>query len=385
MSTALSTKEMTVYLKQAMDLEVSAYSQERAINKSKKYLNKKKPKYIEPDKPQYPEHKEIVEPQKPELQLIDVAYQQKLLKKERRSNLARSLFAIAVSIICSALMISCIFGYASEDNAFLLVLIILFFVIGAISISYGLMTIYLIIQDHKIAPNFEENNTKATAIYEEKMKQYEEEMREYEIALEQEEKRYVQETEKVKKKYNKDKEEAKIKYKRESKAHSLATNAVNQMRAPLAETKNTLEQLYAIGVIFPKYRNLVAVSTMYEYFASGRVSELEGPNGAYNLYEAEVRQNLIINKLDVIITQLEDIKANQYALYIELQATNRTLEGIADDVKRIANSADRIADNTSDIADNTRGIAEASHITAYCAQVTANNTEALKYIALINS
>lgn len=59
MSAVLTTKEMSVYLKQAMDLEVSVYSQERAISDSQKYLSKTIPKYKGPSKPHYPKHKNI--------------------------------------------------------------------------------------------------------------------------------------------------------------------------------------------------------------------------------------------------------------------------------------------------------------------------------------
>ena len=151
---------------------------------------------------------------------------------------------------------------------------------------------------------------------------------------------------------------------------AAAKEAVSLLDSPIEATKRALEQLYAHDIIFPKYRDLVAMCTMYEYFAAGRCTELTGPNGAYNLYEAELRQNLIINRLDTIISNLEQIRQNQYMLYQEMKTTNTILDNISSDVKQILKS--------------TQEIAEASKITAYCSQVTAQNTEALKYIALIN-
>ena len=39
---------------------------------------------------------------------------------------------------------------------------------------------------------------------------------------------------------------------------------------------------------------MTAMCTMYEYFVTGRCDKLSGADGAYNLYETEVRQNIII-------------------------------------------------------------------------------------------
>ena len=115
---------------------------------------------------------------------------------------------------------------------------------------------------------------------------------------------------------------------------------------------------------------MVAMCSIYEYFASGRCTELTGADGAYNLYESQLRQDLIINKIYTIINQLEAIKQNQYVLYSEIKNTNSILADIGKDVKNILENTNKITQNT--------------YITAVCSQVTAKNTEALKYISLIN-
>ena len=153
-------------------------------------------------------------------------------------------------------------------------------------------------------------------------------------------------------------------------AVATAEEAIRQVDAHLQETQALLARYYDLNIIFPKYRGMVAMATIYEYFASGRCSELTGPDGAYNLYEAELRQDLIINKLDVIIQKLDQIKQNQYVLYQEMQRTRSVIQDIGKDVRGIL-------ENTSDIA-------KSSHITALCTQVTAQNTEAIKYLTLLN-
>lgn len=125
--------------------------------------------------------------------------------------------------------------------------------------------------------------------------------------------------------------------------------------------EEALISLYEEGIIYSKYRNLVAVSTIYEYLASGRCDQLEGPNGAYNLYEMELRQNIVIGQLSTITEHLEQIKENQYTLYYEIQNANRNsesmLSSIGDDVK----------------------------FSAYQNVATAKNVETMRYISMMKN
>lgn len=96
-------------------------------------------------------------------------------------------------------------------------------------------------------------------------------------------------------------------------------DSCTKMRAtlekPLKETKENLERVYSKNIIYPKYRNLPALTSIYEYYVTGRGEELSGPYGAYNLYEDEVRKDKIISQLNTVIANLEQIKQNQYKLY----------------------------------------------------------------------
>lgn len=188
----------------------------------------------------------------------------------------------------------------------------------------------------------------------------------YEAALSEAEKKYTEEMAAYEKardeenaRYTKAYEEAKTIYHR-------ACGEVNALSVPINDASKALNQLYDENVIFPKYRNLPAIATMYEYFASGRCYELSGPDGAYNLYEAELRQNLIVNKLDSILSELENLKQNQYVLYEEVKKTASILPQVSSDVTRMLS-----------------GIASSTVITAQCAEASAKNTEAMKYLSYI--
>ena len=80
---------------------------------------------------------------------------------------------------------------------------------------------------------------------------------------------------------------------------------------PLAQTKELLDKLYAKDVIYPKYRTLPALTSIYEYFVTGRCDSLAGANGAYNMYEDEVRKDTVISQLNTVIENLEQIRLNR--------------------------------------------------------------------------
>lgn len=139
-------------------------------------------------------------------------------------------------------------------------------------------------------------------------------------------------------------------------------------------------KLYSYGVIYGKYRTYIAMSSFLDYFLSGRVATLDGPNGAYNLYEQESRTDVIIGKLDVIINSLEKIKENQYYIYNELQSANSMLTLINEqllfnNVLQVAQleKLDSIERNTEEIAYNTK-------VAAFYSKKTAELTDALGFM-----
>ena len=145
----------------------------------------------------------------------------------------------------------------------------------------------------------------------------------------------------------------------------------------LGKLYQTREKLYNTNVIFPKYRTLPCISTMLEYLQAGRVSELEGANGAYNLYEAELRMNMVIANLDQINEQLNTIKQNQFNLYQAVCDVNSTLSKIDQQMQiQVAQQQKMLKGQETQLA--------LAVTTARCAAATAASTEALKYISLVS-
>ena len=148
----------------------------------------------------------------------------------------------------------------------------------------------------------------------------------------------------------------------------------------LQKTYAARNELYAYDIVFDKYRNPVALSSFYEYLMSGRCSALEGADGAYNIYESEIRANRVIAQLDAVVSSLEDIKHNQYMMYREMCRTNSLLENLNSTMDQALTSIQGIEANTSKIAENSAVIAHNSAITAYYSKVNAELTNALGFM-----
>lgn len=114
-----------------------------------------------------------------------------------------------------------------------------------------------------------------------------------------------------------------------------------------------LNQMYTSNIIYPKYRNLPAISSFLDYFSSGRCTSLTGPYGAYNLYESEARMDGIITRLDNINSQLTQIQFNQRMLFFALKNCNETVSRLCRSVENSANHLSQIAGTQSKIEQNT--------------------------------
>lgn len=126
------------------------------------------------------------------------------------------------------------------------------------------------------------------------------------------------------------------------------------------KVKSALDQYYNLGIIYSKYWDILPVSMFVQYLDSGRATRLEGSDGCYNIFEYEVRQDIIIDKLDTVIEKLDDLSASvtnaQYELTNALNASNRQIQ--------------RLCSKTDDANRHLAAI-------EYQNQITANNTRVL--------
>lgn len=123
----------------------------------------------------------------------------------------------------------------------------------------------------------------------------------------------------------------------------------------LEKTKQILKGFYDKDIVFIKYRSLVSMSAILEYLLSGRCTTLPD---AYNKYEEELRQAIIIDKLDVIIDKLDRIEKSQYMLYDAIMMVNQKLSNISAGVDTALSTMSKIQNNTAVSAHNSKIIAD---------------------------
>ncbi len=65
--------------------------------------------------------------------------------------------------------------------------------------------------------------------------------------------------------------------------------------------------LYLLSIVI-----LLRLVRFMNILCQGRCVAFEGHEGAYNIYENEIRLNVVIQKLDDVIQKLDQIQDNQY-------------------------------------------------------------------------
>lgn len=239
----------------------------------------------------------------------------------------------------------------------------------------------------------EEENRQLMRRYEDELREYADELSaynsaeaEYEAELAQlnqsADEEYYKAVAKVKAEAKKavDRAAAEMRYAEEHMDDIAATEAAEKalLEQEIHSAEDTIKKLiaaknklYSFNVIFGKYRNLVALSSFYEYLMSGRCISLEGPGGAYNIYETEIRANQIISQLSDVVNSLEQIKNNQYMAYSQLHEMNVTLARLESKTERAITSLEHIEASGQTLENYMRRVAANSDVIAYNTEKTA--------------
>ena len=294
--------DLKAYTTRAKELESAIYTQKRLMDSQETIIKKQHPKA--------PQKKQITPPEKPKVINNDV----ELIAQGE--GVVWFISALAAFVGVLGLIAFFIWASAGFEGFGLPVFVCLVF--GAI----GVFMIVHLVNEYKERVEMNKNQQRWNN----------EAQEEYPVLLEQ----YHKEVAKANENYQKAINGYNINV---SKYNQRYSETMSMHNSALSTLEKALEQLYDENVIFPKYRNFVAITTINEYFLSGRCDKLEGPDGAYNLYEMELRQNIIIAQLSNIIDNLEQIRSNQYSLYEELQKSNCTINEILSETRRMKETA----------------------------------------------
>lgn len=318
--------ELLTYMKQVMDLETALYANQRLSDGLTESVKAHMP----------------VPPQKPRQEIIEMPYQPEAPKSIKHPLLAALLLCVmGILSIIFALLCFEIGGFFNFIGGICALATGIGFIIGGVKTpgeSKKESAEYIAAMEHynKEVDAYKKRSTEAEARNREREQAYQAAMENYDKRLEM--------------------------YK------DTCKKAVDDIFRAHEELNQALIIFYHLDVIYPKYRNLIAVTTIYEYLASGRCDTLEGADGAYNLYEMELRQNIIIGQISSVLDSLEQIKSNQFTLYNEIKEANQ-----------------KTADLLSNVADNTKFSAYANEETAKANAIIAQNTEATKYYTAFNA
>jgi len=158
----------------------------------------------------------------------------------------------------------------------------------------------------------------------------------------------------------------------------------------LKESFKCRNEMYSYNIVFDKYRNIVALTTFYEYLMAGRCESLDGANGAYNIYENEIRLDAIITQLDEIKIKLDEIKQNQYMIYktmkdIEssLKHLNASMDKAVKALESIDTKATTMNNYLANISQNSEVIAHNTAVSAYYSKKNAELTNALGFMVAL--
>lgn len=139
----------------------------------------------------------------------------------------------------------------------------------------------------------------------------------------------------------------------ESKRRDLLLYQKSKLIDKRRESKKLLDSFYNIVGIDAKFRNLIPIAYMDEFMRLGIATKLEGADGLYYLTRRDLREDQInatleriVEKLDVIIDNLEDIKG-------ELIDINKKCDSILNETIRMSKNIDQGNRTLSELKDKT--------------------------------
>lgn len=157
------------------------------------------------------------------------------------------------------------------------------------------------------------------------------------------------------------------------------------------ETKELLARFYDFANIYETYRNIVAVCHIYEYLKSGICNQLTGHEGAYLVFKYEIYEKLKIEKLDTIISKLDQLHFDNITLNNTMQTISNKCDNLIAEVSNMrvaqAEAAQRnealINNLGSRIDDAADRISYQNAVIAYNQECTTSELKQIKWLSTL--
>lgn len=163
--------------------------------------------------------------------------------------------------------------------------------------------------------------------------------------------------------YERRAEAERLRLEKERNTKQLLTAEQKTLEKRLADGVQNLNEFYNSIGIAHNYRNLVAISFMYEYAQLGISTSLEGVDGLYYLVKKEIQAEKLQYTLEDISRKMSTIIDKQSSVYNQLLAMNSKCDSMVIEAKRAAervsesnNMLRQIEYNSSIAAYNTKRI-----------------------------
>lgn len=160
-----------------------------------------------------------------------------------------------------------------------------------------------------------------------------------------------------------------------NKQNQLIATSAQKLQATYDETERTLQRLYAQDIIHPKYRDIVALSYIYEYLDIGICTELEGIDGAYRQYETDVRLDKIISGLSAILSRLDTVVAKMDRILWKMDSMHQTFVAYAGESQK---SSERLQETINHISGQIKTQSEQLNEIGVNTAVTAYTTKVIE-------
>lgn len=172
--------------------------------------------------------------------------------------------------------------------------------------------------------------------------------------------------------------EAQEKHENNKKQYENSLIILNRELVDIDNKRNHFDRLrndlYSADIVFPKYRNFVMLTSIYEYICSGRCSTLEGADGAYNLLELEMRMDRIVSQLDTVIQKLDQIQNNQFLLYSAINEANSKLYQLIESNEKINSRLSSLNCSSEEMNAKLSEMLQTSELAAYYTQRVREET-----------
>ncbi len=142
------------------------------------------------------------------------------------------------------------------------------------------------------------------------------------------------------------------------KKEIVVRNRLEEQRQALEkkyiDSYDALQKIYAVNIVSPRYRGIIPISSIYQYLCDEKTFSLgfdreTGDQGAYNIFDYEVRLDLIINKLDDVINKLDSIIDNQRELATLMRDANKRIDRLSSSVKNATRKIEASINNQTAI------------------------------------